>query len=272
MSEKLKDNYICISDFAKLTGISRRNLLFYDEIGVLKPEYKNNKGYRYYSLPQMDTACLVVTLRELGVPLKDIVRYNEERSPDTMLDVFKLQKEEVYKKIHQLEATLVSLDKHIVTIERYKDIETDIIEVQEFETEPVYYSEPGYGDGSSTVERITRFYFECKAQNAEPGYSVGCSVSKEDLQKRVCDRPYRVYYKDPKASTFKNKGLYVTGYHRCHYGDSAPLYKKIFAFIEENCFQILGDSYEEHLLNELCIANSNDYLMRIQIPVISVTR
>ncbi|MHA8138628.1 MerR family transcriptional regulator [Lactobacillaceae bacterium Scapto_B20] len=45
----LNDDQMKISEFAKLTGISRENLIFYDQQGLLKPISRGQNGYRYYS-------------------------------------------------------------------------------------------------------------------------------------------------------------------------------------------------------------------------------
>ena len=42
--------YYKIGDFSRLTNISIRTLRYYDEIGILKPEYVDPySGYRYYT-------------------------------------------------------------------------------------------------------------------------------------------------------------------------------------------------------------------------------
>lgn len=263
----MKEDYLSIGEFAKLTSISRRNLLFYDESGVLQPEYINEKGYRYYSMLQMDAACLVTTLRELGVPLKDIRRYHEQRSPETMLEVFRQQKVGITEKIRKLESILTLLEYRIDTIERFKDVDTERITVQYCPAESVYYSQPVAHPEGSLVEQITRFYFECKDMNCKLGYTVGRSVSPENLLMGAWEQTHRFYYKEPQSSGLKPEGLYVTGFQRCHYGASAPLYERMMTFLQGHHLHICGDSYEEHLLNELCIVDPADYLMRIQIPI-----
>jgi DNA-binding transcriptional MerR regulator len=37
-----------VNKLAKLSGVSRRNLHFYDEIGLLKASYVAPNSYRYY--------------------------------------------------------------------------------------------------------------------------------------------------------------------------------------------------------------------------------
>ena len=70
----MESNRMKISEFAQATGITRRNLLFYDEIGLLCPAMvdKNNK-YRYYAYHQIDTANVITVLREIGMPLDEVL-------------------------------------------------------------------------------------------------------------------------------------------------------------------------------------------------------
>ena len=57
-----KINHIPISEFASLTNVSRQTLIYYDKIGLFKPDFKNESGYRYYSVKQIEfISCLLYT-------------------------------------------------------------------------------------------------------------------------------------------------------------------------------------------------------------------
>ena len=62
MSEKL----FKITEFAKIAGMNRKTLQYYDEIGLFSPAYVAENGYRYYSLFQLDWLALIAVLRDLG--------------------------------------------------------------------------------------------------------------------------------------------------------------------------------------------------------------
>lgn len=65
---------------AKLSGVSRRTLQFYDEIGLLKPARVSSNGYRIYGSAEIDMLQQILIYRELGVPLDEI--RNIINSPD----------------------------------------------------------------------------------------------------------------------------------------------------------------------------------------------
>ena len=70
-----------IKEFSFLTGIKRENLRYYDQIGLLSPEFRGKNGYRYYSQNQLSTAYLIISLREIGIGINEIKRYIDIRTP-----------------------------------------------------------------------------------------------------------------------------------------------------------------------------------------------
>lgn len=50
MKEKEKDYYTA-GELAKLFHIPKQTMLYYDKMGILKPEFVAENGYRYYSTP-----------------------------------------------------------------------------------------------------------------------------------------------------------------------------------------------------------------------------
>lgn len=62
-----------IGEFSELTNISPRMLRHYDKLNLLKPviSHKEN-GYRYYKPEQINQANQILSLKNIGVPLKDI--------------------------------------------------------------------------------------------------------------------------------------------------------------------------------------------------------
>ena len=57
---------------AGLSGVSVRTLRFYDEVGLLKPAYISESGYRHYEEAQLLILQQILFYRELGFELKEI--------------------------------------------------------------------------------------------------------------------------------------------------------------------------------------------------------
>jgi DNA-binding transcriptional MerR regulator len=62
-----------IGEFARLSRLSPKALRLYDELGLLPPaQVDPDSGYRWYAAGQLDSARLVASLRQIGMPLAQI--------------------------------------------------------------------------------------------------------------------------------------------------------------------------------------------------------
>ncbi|MDD5189713.1 MAG: MerR family transcriptional regulator, partial [Dehalococcoidales bacterium] len=61
-----------IKQLADTAGISVRTLHYYDEIGLLSPEYRTESGYRYYGEESALKLQQILFFRELGFSLEEI--------------------------------------------------------------------------------------------------------------------------------------------------------------------------------------------------------
>ncbi len=61
-----------VSELAKLSGVSKRTLHYYDEIGLLAPEKVRENGYRLYTQKQVDRLQQILLYREMDLPLAEI--------------------------------------------------------------------------------------------------------------------------------------------------------------------------------------------------------
>lgn len=64
-----------IGAFARLAGISAKQLRAYDEIGLFRPVWVDpSSAYRYYSPAQLPELRRILALRQLGMPIEEIAR------------------------------------------------------------------------------------------------------------------------------------------------------------------------------------------------------
>lgn len=62
-----------IKEFAALTGVSVRALHYYDRLGLLKPQ-RTSSGYRVYVENDLQNLEQIVSLKFIGIPLREIKR------------------------------------------------------------------------------------------------------------------------------------------------------------------------------------------------------
>ena len=106
--------YYKIGDFSRLTNISIRTLRYYDEIGILKPEYVDPySGYRYYTDKNLDEVKSIVFLKNLSFSLEEIAQCKDSIASD-ILEVKKNQLIEKRNEIDEQIAMIDSLNNEIV--------------------------------------------------------------------------------------------------------------------------------------------------------------
>src|SRR5882762_9805646 len=71
-----------ISDFARVTGLTRDTVRFYARLGLLRPQTNGKGGRRPYSVfteKDIQAAEVIRIAQSLGMSLKEIAALNEER-------------------------------------------------------------------------------------------------------------------------------------------------------------------------------------------------
>ena len=66
-----------INEVEALVGITKKNIRFYEEKGLLSPSRNSENGYRDYGQEEVDVLRRIKLLRKLGVPIEEIRRMQE---------------------------------------------------------------------------------------------------------------------------------------------------------------------------------------------------
>ena len=69
----MENNLLAIGKMAKINGLTVATLRLYDELGLLRPKYKDpDTGYRYYDIAQNARLDMIAYMKELGMSLTEI--------------------------------------------------------------------------------------------------------------------------------------------------------------------------------------------------------
>lgn len=63
-----------VTELARMFGLSRSTLLYYDRIGLLTPSGRSEAGYRLYSQGNRDRLSTICSFRQAGLSIEDIQR------------------------------------------------------------------------------------------------------------------------------------------------------------------------------------------------------
>ena len=102
---KLSETYFTIGEFASLFKLSKQTLFYYERNNILRPAYIDENGYRYYSLEQYFIFDIIINMRKLGIPLKEIADYIQNRDVNALVDC-KCKLNKIYQATISVEYTL----------------------------------------------------------------------------------------------------------------------------------------------------------------------
>ena len=146
-----------IREFANLTGVSVRTLHYYDEIGLLKPAFVDEKnGYRYYDEKSLERMVEILFYRELDFSLKSILEILSSPDYDKSAAIRK-QKELLILKKERLERLISALDEA-----EKGEIPMNTFNSNEYET-----ARKKYADEAKQRWGNTEAYKEYEQKNAE---------------------------------------------------------------------------------------------------------
>lgn len=267
MKEK---TYMTISEFAHITGIKRANLIFYDNVGLLPPEYRGSNDYRYYSSRQLSSAYLIMALRELGLGLKEISEYAGRRTPERMLGLMDEQDTRIQKEINRLHRM-----KDMMGI--YKDMTKEVLQwnmdeiiVRQQEKAPIFLGDTFVTDANKDEASI-QFYEYATSKGLETGYPLGSMIAQSIVEagmKELETPRYQFYFRVKHGhNTYKPKGQYAVACGYCAYGESAFVYEKVLNFINREKLSICGAAFEEYPINEMAVQDDSKYCVKIEIMV-----
>ncbi|MCC8165247.1 MAG: MerR family transcriptional regulator [Planctomycetes bacterium] len=260
---------IPISEFARLSGISRPNLIFYAECGILKPEAVGPNRYRYYGAHQLEAAYLLMTLKDLGMPLREIRALAAERTPEGIATIFIDQKAKIEQAISVLRQKRLMAQVYIDTLgQMTRDRRQGGILQKELPAESLVLGPPIRDFRRENArENFIDFYNDVAGRGIPFGFPLGSVVEKKRLLGRTENETRRLYFRVPASRTRKKTGLYVVGYGRGDFDRSSRLYPKLYDYIANHDLEIAGHAYEDYILNSILVSDPDKYVMRLSIHV-----
>jgi DNA-binding transcriptional MerR regulator len=105
-----------VKKLASLAGVSVRTLHYYDELGLLKPRYRQENGYRHYDEDSIIRLQQIMFFRELGFSLDEVGKIISHPDFD-VLEALRSQRDLLVKKSERLGVLISTVDK---TIKRLK--------------------------------------------------------------------------------------------------------------------------------------------------------
>ena len=132
---------IKVGTLASKTGLTVRTLHYYEEIGILTPARRSEKGYRLYGVEEIQRLQKILSLQQLGFPLEDI-RMLLDRTDYSLHRVLELHMARLQEQMHiqqQLLSRLKTISERLLE-EADISIEAFILTIKVTKMHEKYYT------------------------------------------------------------------------------------------------------------------------------------
>lgn len=270
--EKQPELYFTTGEFARILGVKKHTLFHYDEIGLFSPAIREDNGYRYYFVWQMDVFEVIRALQKLGMPLEEIKDYIENRSPERFLAMMDDQERQIDEEIGRLRnmKQYIANEKHNIAEAVAARLDHPCIVKRK--REYLLMSNISTTEALGVAEEIAEHVRMQEKYHGAMG-AVGSVCLGSDLEQGIYDRYVKVYTKldrkvpSPKAVE-RPAGEYVEVCYRGYVWDMEKPYRLISSFAREQGIRLGGLWYEDLMLDELTVKGDENYVVKVMVPLL----
>ncbi len=265
-------------EFAKLCGVSKDTLIYYDRISLLKPAVIKENGYRYYSVHQLFSFDLIEALKEVGTPLSQIKDYIQKRDSALFKDILSQKLCDLEKELKRLEMMKRTVKNTISSMGLAQSINRNKIVFKELPEEYLITTKNAeyLSDSVTDYYKVFREHIDyCYENGYSESFMIGSIVLYDDIVNGIFEEHClfsQIYHcAESKRLHIKPAGLYAVMYFYGSYDDLNEAYRFLAKFAEDSGYLIAGNMYEKDILNYMCVDDENSYLMEISVPIKSKT-
>ena len=278
ISEKRKPKkYFTTGEFARLCRINKQTLFHYDHIGILQPDIIGDNGYRYYSYLQLDTYYTISMLKELDMPLAEIKKYLNARTPDSFLDLLHTQDKLIDEKLAELQWLKTFIQERISMTEEGINAKPGVIHLEERPEE--YYIITEYNDGpddASLYPALADHFAYCNQNQIYSPYSIGTLLPADTAFESNGSYSYSHIYTKvlpsdlvdvPINVTVMPAGTYAVTFGKEGYENLSELYVQLLRYVHDNGHKAGKYFFEDTLLDEMSEFSFESYTVKLSLPL-----
>lgn len=263
--------YLTAGELAKIHGLNKRTLHYYDEIGIFSPVYKGENGYRYYSFEQSMELENILALRELNMSIEEIKAYMRHPNPEEFCKIATAKIAEADETIRRLKQLRKILQQKKETLINGRGTFHGKIEIVELPEQYLLLTplDISYDTHDSFVNNVNGILEHLKDTLNVDGYRKNCGsyISLEKIKSKAFHRYDGIFTQmDVKRKNLyvKPGGRYLRGFSIGDWDKIPDVYENMLNFAKNKGLEFSGYAYECGL-NEFAIANEAEYITQIEI-------
>jgi DNA-binding transcriptional MerR regulator len=262
-----------ISEIAKIFNISRRTLIYYDEIGLFKPYcIDEENGYRYYSGHQIYVLRFIIALKNSGFSLNEIKKYttckNINESQIFLDSKIRIMEEKIKDLKKSIEIVRIKYDE-LEKAKSSKGLKPSVVTDINLRMIVLPVKKPyKYMQVEKAYKELSKIEKTIKLIEIKHVAVVGIENLKilDVYLLKLVGSIVPDGTKHHMAISVKEKKC-ATITHKDSFENLKYSYKKLMDFIEENSYKITGDAIEVSSEEKIQLEKGIGEVIEILIPI-----
>lgn len=285
--------YCSIGKISKKCNVTVKTLHYYDKIGLLKPEYRDEStNYRYYTKRQMVDVLVIRRLRALGISIDDIKSIISKPSISNYIKVISNRSDEISKSIELLNAKKSACDVILDRMIRAGEISnlenkdnllegyTRDVRIEDIPISKILFSRKimkNYNNADVSLDRWIDIYEKCTNNGILMQSSIITTYYPQPLSQFLlndCDVEFAVAISDNINAEKSNSNIRCwggfkacTGYHVGKYSEIINSHLAMIKWIHSKNYKISGPISEIFITSPLDIQDENKHFTKIIMPI-----
>lgn len=270
-----------VGEFAKMTGVNKRTLHYYDSEGIFSPDSVEPNGYRAYSSRQFYPFYMIRMFRDMGLDLSEIKEYMQGRTPAKFAKLLAEQEAWLDQEMAKLRRMKQIVANQRQILLQAGQVRLDTVEEADLPQQSMVISANLRSlflaeDWDGVEEAFATHMRQAIESEVLTGYTFGAMVDQKDFMRPGYEQVVSYFYVAtdkkwrslPKEHRYlRPAGHYVWIYFAGDYMNTTASYERLRAYMAEHGLVPAGPSFEESLLEDMSTSNVQDFITRIAVPV-----
>lgn len=268
-------------EFARMVGVNKRTLHYYDAEEIFRPDSIEPNGYRSYSYRQIYPFYMIRMFREMGLELSEIKAYMAKRTPAEFLQLLTEQEKWLNQELQKLRHMKRIVKNQRQVLQEAGEVRCGIVEEKDMGGEMMLISinirSMVQKNDQAGLERLMAAHMRKMLDlGVNKGYSFGTMIAPEDFMQPDGEQLLSYYCTQmdtPAKKLLQERmherplGHYLVTYFAGNYMETSAGYALLRDYMAQQGWQPAGYSYEESLVEEMSTSDPDNFITRIAIPV-----
>jgi len=260
---------LSIQEFAKTANLCSSKLRYWNEIGLFSPKSRDpDNNFRRYSSAQLLELNFIKTLSYLDVPLKQIAKLRDERSPEELLLILDRLEKKMDMEMHDLRQRYSVIHARRELIHLGLNADVNKISVMHLdERAMILWPRNEYNEGDTFIEPLSNHVVSSNDRRVNLSFPIGARHDSMKSFLKAPARPNNFLSIDPVGSLIRKAGEYLVGFTRGNYLELGDLPERMDKYAREHSIALSGPVYTIYLLEEISTSDTSQYLAKCSVAV-----